>query len=441
MTIKTAKFGGSSLADANQFRKVKAIIEADPARRFVVVSAPGKRFSGDDKVTDLLYRLFDQYSTGAEGYSATFEKICDRFVSIEKELGLSTNIIKELEAIEKNLIGGASVDYIASRGEYLNGLLMAAYLNFDFVDAAEIVCFHSDGAYDDENTVKWAQRLEDCEHAVIPGFYGRTRKGVIRTFSRGGSDITGAIVARSSQSVLYENWTDVPGFMMADPRIVENPKVIRTVSYSELRELSYMGATVLHEDAIFPVRKAHIPINVRNTNMPEEPGTMVVPDSRLKEYDRPGTLTGIAGRTGFTVITVYKDNMHNEVGFGFRLLRVLERYNVSFEHIPSGIDTMSLVISDLKLKDHLDEILAEIKRDCEPKSIELQSNMALIATVGKGMVRNIGTSAKLFNALFNAGINVRMIDQGSSEMNIIVGVESGDFTGAVKAIYSAFAEE
>lgn len=441
MTVKVAKFGGSSLADADQFKKVKAIVEADPSRRYIVVSAPGKRFSGDIKITDLLYRMYDEYSGGIEDHSVSFEKICDRFVSIEKELGLNVHIRDELDAIEKNLIGGASIDYIASRGEYLNALLMSAYLGYEFVDAAELICFHHDGAYDDENTVKWSSKLEDYQNAVIPGFYGRTKKGVIRTFSRGGSDITGAIVARAVQASLYENWTDVPGFMMADPRIVDHPKVIKTVTYSELRELSYMGATVLHEDAIFPVRKAHIPINVLNTNEPEEAGTMVVPDSYLKYYPRTGTLTGIAGRTGFTVITLYKDNMHNEVGFGYRLLRVLERYNISFEHIPSGIDTMSLVVSDIKLKEHLDEILNEIRRDCEPKSLELQSNMALIATVGKGMIRSIGTSAKLFNALFNAGINVRMIDQGSSEMNIIVGVESGDFVNAVRAIYDAFAQD
>lgn len=441
MTIKVAKFGGSSLADAAQFRKVKAIVEADPSRKYIVVSAPGKRYSGDIKVTDLLYRMYEEYSTGIEDHSVSFEMICDRFEGIERELGLNTHIREELDAIEKNLIGGASIDYIASRGEYLNALLMANYLGFEFVDAADLICFHQDGAYDDENTVKWSAKLEDYDKAVIPGFYGRTKKGTIRTFSRGGSDITGAIVARAVQASLYENWTDVPGFMMADPRIVDNPKVIRTVTYSELRELSYMGATVLHEDAIFPVRKAHIPINVRNTNEPEEPGTMVVPDSYLKYYPRTGTLTGIAGRTGFTVITLYKDNMHNEVGFGFRLLRVLDRYNVSFEHMPSGIDSMSLVVSDIKLKEHLDEILNEIRRDCEPKSLELQSNMALIATVGKGMIRSVGTSAKLFNALYNAGINVRMIDQGSSEMNIIVGVESGDFMNAVRAIYEAFAEE
>ncbi len=438
MAIKMTKFGGSSMADAAQFRKVKAIILADPARQFVVPSAPGKRFPGDDKVTDLLYLCYAQQAEGVS-FDDTFDAITARYVEIERELGLSTDIASELRAIRRNLEDGASEDYMASRGEYLNALLLSDFLGFEFVDAAELICFHSDGTYDDETTQKWTQRLGGRKGLVIPGFYGRKRDGSIKTFSRGGSDITGAIVARAVHADVYENWTDVSGFLMADPRIVKNPKVIRTVSYSELRELSYMGATVLHEDSIFPVRKAHIPINVRNTNAPQEPGTMVVPDSYLQYYEREGILTGVAGRTGFTVITVYKDNMHNEIGFGYRLLRVLDRYNISFEHIPSGIDTMSLVVADAKLKEHLEAVLREIRRDCDPKTVELQSNMALIATVGKGMVRSIGTAAKLFTALNAANVNVRMIDQGSSEMNIIVGVESDDFETAVRAIYDAFA--
>ena len=432
------KFGGSSLSEACQFQKVKKIIDSDPTRLFVVPSAPGKRFAGDDKITDLLYLLYEQYTSDAD-YSYTFQKIRDRYTDIESELGLHTGIGDEIDAILKNIENGSSEDYVASRGEYLNALLLADYLGFTFIDASELICFHSDGTYDDETTLKWTQKLENMKRVVVPGFYGRKRDGSIKTFSRGGSDITGAIIARAVHADIYENWTDVPGFMMADPRIVDHPKVISTVSYSELRELSYMGATVLHEDSIFPVRKAHIPINVRNTNDPDQEGTMVVPDSYLKYYKRSGILTGVAGHTGFTVITVYKDNMHNEVGFGYRLLRILDRHNISFEHVPSGIDTMSLVIADANLKDHLEEILREIKRDCEPKSVEVQSNMALIATVGKGMVRSIGTAAKLFNALYNSGVNIRMIDQGSSEMNIIVGVENDDFEKAVRAIYLAFA--
>ncbi|MDP3448174.1 MAG: aspartate kinase, partial [Eubacteriales bacterium] len=438
MSVKTVKFGGTSLCNAENFTKVKNIILADKARKYVVPSAPGKRFPGDEKITDLLYLCYAKNSNGLS-FDDTFEQIAERYVGIEQELGLKTNIAAELSAIKKNILSGASEDYIASRGEYLSGLLLADYLGFDFYDAAELISFHADGTYDDETTQKWTQKLADTQNVVVPGFYGRKRDGSIKTFSRGGSDISGAIVARAVQADVYENWTDVSGFLMADPRIVDNPKVISVVTYSELRELSYMGATVLHEDSIFPVRRAQIPINVRNTNRPEDEGTMVIPDAFLKYYKREGVLTGVAGRKGFTVITVYKDNMHNEVGFGYRMLRVLDRYNISFEHIPSGIDTMSLVISDSKLKEHLEQVLREIQRDCEPQSIEVHSNMALVATVGKGMIRSLGVAARLFGALYEAGVNVRMIDQGSSEMNIIVGIENDDLNTAVKAIYRAFA--
>ncbi len=438
MAVKVVKFGGSSLASAESFRKVKDIVLADKSRKYVIPSAPGKRFPGDEKVTDLLYLCYAQQSSGLS-IDDTFAQITERYISIESGLELDAQIAFELSAIQKNILNGASEDYIASRGEYLNGLLLSAYLGFDFLDAAELICFHSDGTYDDETTQKWTQQLSGMSRVVIPGFYGRKRDGSIKTFSRGGSDITGAIIARAAQADVYENWTDVSGFLMADPRIVDNPKAIHIVTYSELRELSYMGATVLHEDSIFPVRRAQIPINVRNTNAPDDEGTMVIPDGYLKYYKRDGILTGVAGRTGFTVITVYKDNMHNEVGFGYRLLRVLDRYNISFEHVPSGIDTMSLVVSDAKLKEHLESVLREIQRDCTPQSIELHSNMALVATVGKGMVRSRGVAAKLFAALSEAGVNVRMIDQGSSEMNIIVGVENDDFQTAVRAIYAAFA--
>ena len=438
MAVKTVKFGGTSLCNAENFTKVKNIILADKARKYVVPSAPGKRFPGDEKITDLLYLCYAKNSNGLS-FDDTYEQITERYVGIEKELGLKTNIAMELAAIKKNILSGASEDYIASRGEYLSGLLLADYLGFDFYDAAELVSFHADGTYDDETTQKWTQKLAETQNVVVPGFYGRKRDGSIKTFSRGGSDITGAIVARAVQADVYENWTDVSGFLMADPRIVDNPKVISVVTYSELRELSYMGATVLHEDSIFPVRRAQIPINVRNTNRPEDEGTMVIPDAFLKYYKREGVLTGVAGRKGFTVITVYKDNMHNEVGFGYRLLRVLDRYNISFEHVPSGIDTMSLVIQETKLKEHLEQVLREIQRDCEPQSIEVHSNMALVATVGKGMIRSLGVAARLFGSLYEAGVNVRMIDQGSSEMNIIVGIENDDLNTAVKAIYHAFA--
>ena len=438
--LKVLKFGGSSLADARQFAKVKSIVEADPARRVVIVSAPGKRFSGDHKITDLLYLCAAHIKYGVS-CEDIFAMIRDRYNEIIAECGLHISLDKEFDALWDKMKNGISQDELASRGEYFSARLMAEYLGYEFVDAARWIKFKFDGTVDQDASYAALRSLAEDRKVVIPGFYGVMPDGHIRTFSRGGSDITGALAAAALGADVYENWTDVSGFLMADPRIVENPKVIRTVTYSELRELSYMGATVLHEDSIFPVRKAHIPINVRNTNAPEEEGTMVVPDSYLQYYKRSGTLTGIAGRRGFTVITVFKDNMHNEVGFGYRLLRVLERYNVSFEHVPSGIDTMSLVIADLKLKEHLEQILREIRRDCNPNTIELQSNMALIATVGKGMVRSVGTAARLFGALYEAGINVRMIDQGSSEMNIIVGIESDDFEDAMRAIYKAFAAE
>lgn len=438
MAIKIAKFGGTSLADAASFQKVKAIMEAENARVYAVPSAPGRRFPGDEKVTDLLYLCHEQQRAGAD-FHETFARVAERYLEIENGLSLDTNIAGELAAIEKNIENGASEDYTASRGEYLNGILLAACLGYTFLDASELIAFHSDGTYDDETTQKWTQKLEQMRNVVVPGFYGRRTDGGIRTFTRGGSDVTGAIVARAVHADVYENWTDVSGFLMADPRVVEDPKVIRTLSYAELRELAYMGAGVLHEDAIFPVRKANIPINVRNTNAPDEDGTLIVPDRYLEYYRREGIMTGIAGRGGFTVITVSKDNMHNEPGFGYRLLRVFARYNITVEHTPAGIDTMSLVVSDEKLKEHLAAVLRDIQNECGTNAIEFYSNIAMIATVGKGMVRSVGVAATLFNALYEAGINVRIIEQGSSEMNIIVGVEGDDLENAIRAIYNAFA--
>ncbi|MCL2694723.1 MAG: aspartate kinase [Clostridiales bacterium] len=436
--LRMTKFGGSSLADANQFHKVKAILEADKSRQFVVPSAPGKRFSADEKITDLLYLCQSKRQAG-EDFGPTFDLIRERYLEIESDLGLSCGMDRELTAIARAIENNASADYAASRGEYLNGILLAAFLGWTFMDANELICFHDDGTYDDETTQLWSSVLEGRSGVVVPGFYGRKRDGSIRTFSRGGSDITGAIIARAVRADVYENWTDVSGFLMADPRIVENPRVIDTVTYSELRELSYMGATVLHEDAIFPVRKAKIPIQVRNTNEPEVAGTMIVPDARAdKTNTRP--LTGVAGRKGFTILTVTKDNMHNEIGFGYRLLRVIARNNITFEHVPSGIDTMSLVVHNAQLEGKLETVLDQIRRECDVRRpIEISTGVALIATVGKGMVRSKGVAARLFSALYGADVNIRVIDQGSSEMNIIVGVEDKDFETAIRAIYKAFA--
>ncbi|MDO4564375.1 MAG: aspartate kinase [Clostridia bacterium] len=438
MRIMT-KFGGSSLADASQFHKVRGIVEADGDRLFVVVSAPGRREPNDEKITDLLLQCAERRRTGLS-FRPPFARVSERFRSIESELGLNVGMERELADIEHAIESGASADYIASRGEYLTGLLLAEYLGFGFLDPAELIAFHDDGTYDDETTQRWCQKLSVKERVVIPGFYGRKRDGSIKTFSRGGSDITGAIIARAVRADIYENWTDVDGFMMADPRIVENPRIMELVTYSELRELSYMGANVLHEDSIFPVRRARIPIHVRNTNKPEASGTLIVPDGSMGVQRRQSEVTGVSGRTGFTVITVTKDNMHKEVGFGYRLLRVLSHNNISFENCPSGIDMMSLVIDDRNLKGKLDAVISEIRQDCEPNTIEVTSQIALIATVGKGMVRAKGVSAKLFGALRDAGINVRLINQSSSEMNIIVGVEQRDFEAAVNAVYRAFAK-
>ena len=436
--LKTVKFGGSSLASAEQFQKVKAILERDAARRFVVVSAPGKRFDGDDKITDLLYRCQALRANG-QPFDTEFSKISDRFIAIRDGLHLDVCIEAELDEIRSRIEAGTTPDFAASRGEYLNGKLLAAYLGCDFLDATELIRFRDDGTFDDDATTLRADALLSHERAVIPGFYGRLRSGAIRTFSRGGSDITGAIVAKLSGSDVYENWTDVSGFLMADPRIVPDAKVIETVTYSELRELSYMGASVLHEDSIFPVRKARIPIHVLNTNNPEAKGTMIVPDSMASDKEHARVLTGIAGRRGYTVITLTKDNLHNDLGFSYRLMGILARNGISAERMPSGIDTISLVIDDKRLFGKMDQLYHDVMVECSPDTVEIASCIALIASVGIGMARNPGVPAKLFSALAAAEVNARLIDQDSSEMNLIIGVEQRDFERAVEAIYRAFA--
>ena len=436
--VKTVKFGGSSLASAEQFRKVKTIIERDAARRYVVVSAPGKRFPGDDKITDLLYRCQALRAQGLS-FDAAFQKIAERFIGIRDGLGLNLCIEAELDEIRSRIEAGTTPDFAASRGEYLNAKLLSAYLGFPFLDAGEFIRFRDDGTFDDDATTVRAGILTAHERAVIPGFYGRQRSGAIHTFSRGGSDITGAITARLSESDVYENWTDVSGFLMTDPRIVPDAKVIETVTYSELRELSYMGASVLHEDSIFPVRKARIPIHVLNTNDPEASGTMIVPDSMATDKEHARPITGIAGRRGYTVITLTKDNLHNDLGFSYRLMGILARNGISAERMPSGIDTISLVIDDKRLIGRMDQLYHDIMIECSPDTVEIASCIALIASVGIGMVRNPGVAAKLFSALSEAEVNARLIDQDSNEMNIIVGVEQRDFERAVQAIYRAFA--
>ena len=434
--IKVVKFGGSSLSDGAQFRKVADIVKSEPSRRYVVPSAPGKRFSGDTKVTDMLYECYDRTLKELD-YSDIFDEIKERYDLIIQDLGINLTLEKEYNVIDSIISHRASRDYVASRGEYLNGKILAAYLGFDFVDAADVIFFNEKGVLDIEKTNDaMKEELKKHEYAVIPGFYGSDSEGSIKTFSRGGSDITGSIVARAVEADIYENWTDVSGFKMVDPRIVENPRTIDVITYSELRELAYMGATVLHEDAIFPVRLSGIPINIRNTNKPDKSGTMIVleaPDGEVKNE-----ITGIAGKKGFSVINIVKDMMNSEVGFGRKVLSILEKYSVSFEHIPSGIDSLGIIVSSAALSEVKDRVMADISRELVPDLVYIEDGIALVAVVGRGMVSSVGIAARVFKAIGNAGINIRMIDQGSTENNIIIGIREKDFESTIKAIYAEF---
>lgn len=444
MPIKVAKFGGSSLASASQIRKMQAVVEADPDRRFVVPSAPGKRSDKDTKVTDLLYLCHDLASKGLR-FDDAWGPVCERFRGIVDELGLSLDldpVLDEAEAtIAKHGNAGLPADYAASRGEAINGRIIADLLQCDYIDPTEVIFFGEDGRLDEERTyTAIADRLGGIHRAVVPGFFGLGADGNVKTFSRGGSDVTGAIVARGAGAEVYENWTDVHGLLITDPRVVPGAFTIETVTYRELRELSYSGARVLHEDAVFPVREANIPVNIRNTNDPEHPGTLIVaadhPSAKISYQ-----ITGIAGRKDFTIIQIEKAMMNSEIGFGKRVLEVLADFKISFEHIPSGIDTMSVVIDDDALEGKLDDVVAAIRAAVKPDNIDIDADLALIATVGRGMAKLAGTSAKLFRALGEAEVNIRMIDQGSSEMNIIVGTDVQDFEKAVQAIYHAFIAE
>lgn len=438
MQTKVVKFGGSSLADAKQFKKVADIILSDKSRRFVVPSAPGKRFSGDTKVTDMLYTCYETAARGND-FENQFNAITERYNSIIKDLGIDFSLDKDFEIIKSGFIAKAGRDYAASRGEFLNGKILAKYLGYDFIDSAEVIFFDESGVFDMEKTnTILSEKLKSVNNAVIPGFYGSMPNDTIKTFSRGGSDITGSIVARACNAELYENWTDVSGFLICDPRIVENPEPITTITYRELRELSYMGATVLHEDAIFPVRKAGIPINIKNTNAPQDEGTMIVENTDAKaKY----TITGIAGKKGFSVIHLEKDMMNSEIGFGRKVLEVLEDNNISFEHTPSGIDTMSIVVNKTDLEKVEDKIISGLKNAVNPDHIEIDKDFALLAIVGRGMKSTRGTAARIFAALAHNHVNVRMIDQGSSELNVIVGISEADFEKATKSIYDIFVLE
>ena len=439
MGIKTVKFGGSSLADAAQFRRVGEIVRADSTRRYVIASAPGKRTPDDIKVTDMLYRCYEM-ARAREDITDYFAKIAERYNAIIRDLGLNYDIAGELAYICDGINHHTGRDFAASRGEYLSSLILAKYLKYDFIDAESVIFFQENGSFDAEKTREELRKeLKKHERAVIPGFYGVMPNGTIRTFSRGGSDITGSIVAEAAEAELYENWTDVSGCLMADPRIVENPRPIRTVTYRELRELSYMGASVLHEEAIFPVRAAGIPINIRNTNDADAPGTMIV--AGTSEYDAKTVITGIAGKKGFSVISVEKDLMNSEIGFARKMLDVLEDNGISFEHLPSGVDTMSVIVASNELEGRREKLIASINRACRPDSIVCEDGLALLAVVGRGMVKARGTAARVFDAISGAGVNIRMIDQGSSELNIIVGVEEKDFERALRAIYREFVKD
>lgn len=432
---KVVKFGGSSLASAEQFKKVGIIIKTDKTRKFVVPSAPGKRDSKDTKVTDMLYGCYELAENGKK-FDAQLCAIKARYQEIIDGLNLDLSLDDEFAKISENFKKKAGKDYAASRGEYLNGIIMAKYLGFTFVDAAEVIVFDENGIFASEETnERLKKRFENCENAVVPGFYGAYRDGRVKTFSRGGSDITGSIVARAIMANVYENWTDVSGFLVADPRIIENPAAIETITYRELRELAYMGAGVLHEDAIFPVRREGIPINIRNTNRPEDNGTWIVESTCQKSKY---VITGIAGKRGFCSVNIEKDMMNSEIGFGRKVLQAFEDNGISFEHVPSGIDTMTVFVHQDEFMPREQNVVAEIHRLAGPDSIEIESDLSLIAVVGRGMKSTRGTAGRIFSALAHANVNVKMIDQGSSELNIIIGVADSDFETAIKAIYDIF---
>ena len=433
MSLKVCKFGGTSLADGHNIRQVSEIIRSDSARRYIVVSAPGKRFSDDIKITDLLYQCYrESLETG--NCAETFEYIRKRFRSIVSELQLNFDIESVLDETERQIEEKKSSDFTASRGEYLNGRIIAALLGYRFIDAKDVILFDEKGAFDEKNSYPLIRKaLAEAGKAVIPGFYGTDTAGNIKTFSRGGSDISGSIVAGAMRADLYENWTDVSGFLACDPRIVQNPVCIEKISYKELRELSYMGANVLHSEAIFPVRKSDIPIQIRNTFRPQDEGTLILPSQK---YVSSGNIvTGVAGKKGFTVIFLEKSLMNQEVGFARKVLSILEEDDICFEHMPSGIDTLSLVIESTYLREgRLERLVEQIREAVQPNYIRVLPDIALVATVGHGMASNVGTAARLFNALSQAKINVRMIDQGSSELNIIVEIDGVDYATCVKSI-------
>lgn len=433
-----AKFGGSSLADAGQFKKVADIIKADPCRKYIVASAPGKRFGDDIKVTDMLYSCYEQARSG-NSFEGELKNIRSRYEDIVKGLGVDFDLNSEFETIGQHLSSAPEKDYMASRGEYLNSKILAAYLGFGFVDAADCVCFDENGHLDDDKTDdRFWETLKDREYVVVPGFYGSMPDGTIHTFSRGGSDITGSLIAKAIKADMYENWTDVSGMLSADPRIVKDPRPIESISYRELRELSYMGASVMHESAVFPVRKANIPLNIRNTNRPEDRGTII--SAEMPRIPRKYKVAGIAGKKGFSAVLVETPSMNEEVGFGAHLLEIFARHNVSFEHLPTGIDTMSVVVHKDEFDKARNEILDDISNELNPESLYVEDGLALVAVVGMGMAYSRGTAARITRALADSRVNIKMIDQGSTEINMIFGVDEADYEVAINSIYNAIFE-
>ena len=436
--LKVLKFGGSSMADARQFEKVKSIVQADPARRVVIVSAAGKRFSDDHKLTDLLYLCHAHLKYGVS-CDNVFDMIRSRYMEIRDDLGLQTDLETEFDALRRKMDKGISQDELVSRGEYFAAQLMADYLGYDFLDSELWLKFNLDGTVDQETSYEALSRAASGRRVVIPGFYGAMPDGTIKTFTRGGSDITGALAAAALNADVYENWTDVSGFLMADPRIVSDPLPIERITYSELRELSYIGAQVLHEGTIFPVREKNIPLNIRNTNQPDHPGTMIRESfDELEESKDSSFITGIAGRKDFSVITITKNGMSNEVGTLRRILEILEKYQLVVEYLPSGIDSVSLVVAADKLRPCQYQILGEIQKNLKPDTIHVTEDMAIVAAVGRKMAFKPGISGKIFAALGENGINIRMITQGPEELNIIVGVDNKDFAGASRVLYNSF---
>ena len=435
--MKVLKFGGTSMADAGQYRKIKEIVDSDPNRRVVVVSAPGKRFSNDHKVTDLLYLCHAHTQYGVD-CTPIFNMIADRYYDIRRELGLAIDLESEFAALKARLDEKqVSREELVSRGEYFSAKLMATYLGFRFIDSADWVYFNYDGSVNTEKTYQALASMDLSKGAVIPGFYGVMPDNRIQTFSRGGSDITGALAAAALDAEAYENWTDVSGILMADPRIVKEPRTIREMTYSELREMSYVGAQVLHEAAVFPVREKNITLNIRNTNAPKDPGTMIR-ESWDVDHEPERFITGITGKKNFSVIYMAKRGMSNEVGVLRKMLSIFERHGILIDYTPQGIDNVSLVVQSDAISSKLYAILSEIQQELQPDKLQVVDGIAMVAVVGRRMASQPGSSGKIFTALGKAGVNIRMINQGPDELNIIIGVDNRDFAEAIRVLYNSF---